>query len=267
MNKQSLQVQQIQRQKLQEVGLKLSQCRELRELSLDEAAAKTHIPSRLLGAIEQADLGKLPEPVYVQSFIRQYANALGLNGVQLASEFPTDPEIIPQPTFKFRLPRLRFAPVHLYSIYLCLIAGAGYGLSQVTARSVSPTSVNPAAIEGFKSSLPNTLNPAGPELRAPGPGAIAQAPKTATPLDKVTVGLKMTDESWVRVIVDGKDEFEGVMNSGQQRTWAGKQRVTVIAGNAGGVVAEYQGQAKPLGEVGSVQEVSFPPDDRVALAK
>lgn len=265
MNKRSLQVQQIQIQKLKEVGLKLSQCRELRELSLAEAAIKTHIPARLLEAIEQGHLGQLPEPVYIQSFIRQYGNALGLNGVQLASEFPTDPEIETQRSFKFRLPGLRLQPVHLYGVYLVLIGGAVYGLSQATAKSVSQSPVSPEALQGFKASLPNPLNSPGPQLRTNGPTAVAAAPNQA--LDKsVMVGLKMTDESWVRVVVDGKEAFEGVMNSGQQQTWAGKSRVTVIAGNAGGVVAEYKGQAKALGEPGAVQEVSFPPDERYALA-
>jgi cytoskeletal protein RodZ len=268
MNKRSLQVQQIQRQKLQEVGLKLSQCRELRELSLGEAAIRTHIPKRLLEAIELGDLVKLPEPVYIQSFIRQYGNALGLNGVQLASEFPTDPVIEPQRSFKFRLPGLQFQPVHLYGVYMLLIGGAVYSLSQVTAKSVSQSPVSAEALQGFKASLPNPLNPPGPQLNSGlGPNTVASAPKQALSSDKsVTVGLKMTGESWVRVVVDGKEAFEGVMNSGQQQTWAGKSRVTVIAGNAGGVVAEYKGQAKALGEPGSVQEVSFPPDERYALA-
>lgn len=269
MNKRSLQVQQIQRQKLQEVGLKLSQCRELRELSLSEAAIRTHIPKRLLEAIELGDLVKLPEPVYIQSFIRQYGNALGLNGVQLASEFPTDPEIEPKRSFKFRIPGLHIQPVHLYGVYMLLIGGAVYSLSQVTAKSVSQSPINPEALQGFKASLPNPLNPPGPQFNnsALGPNTVASAPKQALSSDKsVTVGLKMTGESWVRVVVDGKEAFEGVMNSGQQQTWAGKSRVTVIAGNAGGVVAEYKGQAKALGEPGSVQEVSFPPDERYALA-
>jgi hypothetical protein len=268
MNKRSLRVQQIQCQKLQEVGLKLSQCRELRELSLDEAAIRTHIPKRLLEAIELGDLPKLPEPVYIQSFIRQYGNALGLNGVQLASEFPIDPEIEPKRSFKFRIPGLQVQPVHLYGVYMLLIGGAVYSLSQVTAKSVSQSPVSPAALQGFKASLPNPLNPPGPQLNpVVGPNTVALSPKQVLPSDKsVTVGLKMTDESWVRVVVDGKEAFEGVMNSGQQQTWAGKSRVTVIAGNAGGVVAEYKGQAKALGEPGSVQEVSFPPDERYALA-
>ncbi|MEB3291831.1 MAG: helix-turn-helix domain-containing protein, partial [Synechococcales bacterium] len=83
MRRHVLQVRQLQAEKLTELGVRLCEGRKLLGMSLDEVASKTHIQQRLLRAIETGNLDDLPEPVYIQSFIRQYANAIGLNGVHL----------------------------------------------------------------------------------------------------------------------------------------------------------------------------------------
>jgi cytoskeletal protein RodZ len=70
--------------------------------------------------------------------------------------------------------------------------------------------------------------------------------------------VKLTDQSWVRVVADGKTEFEGMLPEGTQRIWAADKEVTVRAGNAGGVLVSLnEGQAKPMGEPGTVEEVTF----------
>lgn len=74
----------------------------------------------------------------------------------------------------------------------------------------------------------------------------------------VQVELELKDRSWLRVIVDGKQDFEGVLPEGTQRTWAGESTVVVRAGNAGGVLASLNGsEAEPMGNPGAVSERSF----------
>lgn len=54
-------------------------------VSLEEIAAKTYIQLRLLKALEAHQLDELPEPIFVQGFIRKCGDALGLNGSALAA--------------------------------------------------------------------------------------------------------------------------------------------------------------------------------------
>jgi hypothetical protein len=71
-------------------------------------------------------------------------------------------------------------------------------------------------------------------------------------------------ESWVRVVADGKKQFEGLLPQGTQRTWVAKEQLTVRVGNAGGVLVNFnQEQAKLLGQPGQVQEVTFAADSRL----
>jgi cytoskeletal protein RodZ len=259
-NKQTLQIKELQLQALKEVGLKLAQAREQRELSLEEFAVKTHIPARLLQSIETGDLNRLPEPVYIQSFIRQYANAIGLNGVQLASEFPVEPVVRSPHKVWLSRPKLQLTPMHLYTGYALLILGAVQGLSVVLNQSARQFPTLPNAPQTPPQSLPAQNGPVafGPNPKAAIAPAATQLDSSAKP---VRVDLKLTDASWVKFVVDGKDAYEGTMKAGETKVLTADQKVTVVAGNAGGVLATFNGgAAKPLGEPGSVQTVSFPPE-------
>ena len=78
----------------------------------------------------------------------------------------------------------------------------------------------------------------------------------------VQVELELKDRSWLRVIVDGRQEFEGVLPEGSQRTWAADSTIVVRAGNAGGVLAAFNGaDAEPMGNPGAVSERRFSTDD------
>lgn len=78
----------VQQEQLRAIGIYLSQVREEQARTLEEISAKTYIPLRLLKAIEAGQEKPLPEPVFVQGFIRRYADALGLDGVDLSQRFP-----------------------------------------------------------------------------------------------------------------------------------------------------------------------------------
>lgn len=82
-----------QLEQLKAIGAYLYEVRLSQSRTLEEIAAKTYIPLRLLKALEAGQEHPLPEPVFVQGFIRRYADALGLDGLELAQEFPVQPAI------------------------------------------------------------------------------------------------------------------------------------------------------------------------------
>ncbi|GAP99372.1 helix-turn-helix domain-containing protein [Leptolyngbya sp. NIES-2104] len=87
-----------QKEQLKSIATRLSEERQKKSISLEEIAAKTYIPQRLLSAIEDANLDRLPEPVFIQGFIRRYADAIGLDGTALSKEFTVDLSPLPAPT-------------------------------------------------------------------------------------------------------------------------------------------------------------------------
>ncbi|MBE9010590.1 helix-turn-helix domain-containing protein [Pseudanabaenaceae cyanobacterium LEGE 13415] len=260
MKKPPLQTNREQAERLAELGHQLRDRREKQDISLEKVAGTTCIQPRLLRAIEQGKIEELPEPVYIRSFIRQYADAIGLNGVEFASEFPTT-GVMALPTIRTSwrsLPGAQLRPVHLYLMYMALIFGAVNGLSYFLNRS---TQASVPVVE-----LQQPATPAGPTLPIQQPAktkTISPAPTSDKP---IRVGVTLTEESWVRVMADDKVAYEGELPKGTQRTWTADRQVVVRAGNAGGVIVSYnESQAKPLGQPGEIQEMAFPPDPQMAL--
>jgi cytoskeletal protein RodZ len=164
MNKETSKLEQEQIQRLAEIGDRLRQLREEHSLTLEQVATKTMIQSRILNAIETGRLDQLPEPIYIQGFIKRYANALGINGSELAKEFPVEQSLqaaqSSAPSWKDS-PQAQLRPMHLYAAYLLLIVAAISGLSYLISRS---SSYKFAGLEGQQPQ----------QAASPRPGSVSQ---------------------------------------------------------------------------------------------
>ena len=72
------------------LGRWLRQERELRQLSLEELAATTRIPLRMLQHIEEDRHEQLPGDVFARGFLRSYARAVGLDEVDVLRRWTRD---------------------------------------------------------------------------------------------------------------------------------------------------------------------------------
>lgn len=245
-------------EKLVEIGATLRLQRLEKQLSFEQLEAQTRIRQRHLQAIEAGKLDQLPEPIYIQGFIKQYAEALGLDGTELASTFPVRES---QPNIKpvTRMPAAQLQTNHLYLLYVLLIVGAVSTLSHMLSRSELPISKQ-------MQKPPLISSAAKPNKTGAGQTAKVKSASTDSKTSKpVEVGMTLKAESWIRVIADGKKLFEGLLPQGTQRTWVANEQLTLRVGNAGGVLVTTidQKEAKPLGGFGQVEEVTFAPKTRL----
>ena len=266
--------------KLEELGFQLRQLREKKMLSIDQIAARTMIQPRLLLAIESGNTSILPEAVYVRGFLKRYADALGLNGTEFVSSFPLEPDMRSiNPSWQ-ESPAAQLRPLHLYVAYAALIAAAIGGLSYLLSRSApapsavkSPPAVTtpatnspsprPAAIASSGSASSGS---ASPGVAIPQP-SVSSSPSPDTTGKAIRVNVALTSRSWLRVVVDGKTDFEGILEQGTQRTWTADRELRVRAGDAGAVMVTYNDtQPKQMGKAGSVQQVIFSPPTSGASA-
>ncbi|MDA0265507.1 MAG: DUF4115 domain-containing protein [Cyanobacteria bacterium] len=256
MKRSSNDITELHREQLVDIGQILHNARVNQGFSCEVIAEKALIRSRLLEAIETADVNALPEPVYTRGLIRQYAKVLGLDGETLSSQYFTPARPAPKPSF-WRLsitPQLR--PLHLYMAYAVLIAIAISSLSYTLKRAgYSTGSIPPLDDEAVQTAIT--------EPQAP----IATASTPATPLadpvaeGEVRVSVEMQAQSWLRITADDEVSFEGILRQGDTRTWTAEEQIIVRAGNAGGVKVSFnEAIAQPLGQPGTVTEVSYPPE-------
>lgn len=253
-------IEQQRAEKLADLGSTLSLKRQEKQLSLAQVETQTRIRSRFLRAIEAGKLDELPEPVYIQSFIQKYAELLGLDGKDFASSFPvSDRQLSPQPE-TISLPPAQLKTPHLYVLYVLMIVGTVTALSQILSRSEMPLSNSQMQKQPTISALKPPSQKQPQKVKSVNPSSTAN--KTNKP---VQVGMTLKAESWMRVVADGKKQFEGLLPQGTQRTWVANEQLKVRVGNAGGVLVTTvdQKEAKPLGQVGQVQEVTFGTDTRL----
>ena len=75
---------QAQVEQLKEITTHLRQVRQEKSIRIEEVAAATLIRAGVLQALEEKRFEELPEPIFVQGFIRRYGDALGLDGNALS---------------------------------------------------------------------------------------------------------------------------------------------------------------------------------------
>jgi cytoskeletal protein RodZ len=270
---------------LTEMGAHLRDRRQEAQLTLEQIAADTRIPLRLLTAIESGNITVLPEAVYTQGLLRRFADAVGLNGREYSEKFPTG--IDPTPRFSGwrKTPAAQLRPFHLYLAYVALVIAAVTGISLSFDRMQQPEtglaeSETEVQTEPQAQPAQPVPSPAAPVANKPAPATnTAAKPNTATakpdetkktespdPQKKegpVSIELTVTSESWLQVLADGEVAFEGTLSEGKQ-AWSADREITVVAGNAGAIMVTVNGgdEKAPLGAPGAVEEVTFLAESR-----
>lgn len=261
MNENKVPLQQQQEKKLAEMGSYLCQLRTQQCKTIEEIAACTRINARFLRAIEEGKLDQLPEPVYVQGFIKHFGDALGLNGDEFAKAFPTG-VTVKRSTLSWGnswIPQLR--PFHLYLFYICLVVGSVSGLSVL---------INPSKPQ-ITDKEPNS----SPAQSLPTPGNLDQTNSQAqlaltkipsSPHKPVQVDITLKGRSWLLIVADGKKKYEGILEEGAHQTWVANEKLFVKAGDAGNVIVEFNNQqAKQMGAPGAVEALTFAAKPRPSL--
>lgn len=229
---------------LAKIGASLRQLRQDKSIAIDQIAEKTGINERQIMAIESGQLEQLPEPIYIQYFIKRYAEALGLNGTSEASAFPTGEFSRPIKPAWIRLPAPILRPIHLYFVYILVVLFSVSSLSYLMRSSLNQERLiyvqDPVEPSSVSSSPDNSATP------------VAHNP------EQVRVYMTIEADSWLWIEADGQTKFEGILPKGSERTWVASQQLIIRAGNAGGVrIALNDGQTKKLGEPNVVEEVTF----------
>ena len=261
---------------MSDFGGKLRLARERRGTSLQQISATTKISIAALEALERNDISKLPGGIFTRSFVRSYAQAVGLDPDETVHEFlerfqATTPLPVPsqigtihatnpeeESAFESRQ-RIAGVVLKLLLISIPLVVLALYFTMRtrvpVSSAASAPTpsvAVNskPAAAEPVPTVVPIGTSPAATAV------ATAGASTSGMKLE-----LQASAECWVRVTADGKRAVSRVMKQGEKETVEGQDRMMIEVGNAGGLAFSINGRpGKPLGESGRVRTLNITKD-------
>lgn len=265
------------------IGAVLEKARRERGLSLRDVEDATKIRTRYLEGLEREDFSVLPDAVYVQGFLKTYANFLGLNGdemardlrnrrsprrdrQQLAYELPQSSEFerpLMSPGGLAGAERRRVSGAAILTVALALLVIAGvigalYYVGVQSSGTGAPEDQQQAQPGHAENPSPQEEQPV-PEQNAPEQRREAAEEPAATPsreqvpeetaADTVSVTVGVADSpAGLTVTVDGTVAADVFAQPGFSQTFEGEEVVTVSTANAGAVEATVDGE--DLGRLG-----------------
>jgi cytoskeleton protein RodZ len=239
------------------LGEEFRSAREARGLTLSDVAEQIHIRSVYLNAIENEDWKSIGAPVYVRGFIRTYARYLGKDAEDAVGRFnqtaPVERPVVASTSAATLSDNERSGPslwaVVATLVAVVLVAFVGYEWWQYA---------HPGTGGAVAQATPAPQPPdAAVQSQAPVASARPSASPAVSGVAPHQLALRLTQRSWLRVVVDGTQQLEGIFPAGTVRTFKGNV-ADVRAGNAGGVVVATNDRSpKPMGNVGDVVEQRF----------
>lgn len=269
-----------------EVGQRLQNQRELLGITLDEVERHTRLKKHYLRALEMGASDELPSPVQGRGMLKNYAAFLGLDpdplllvyadGLQKrlqerhAERFKSHPaaqHTVPKPPGKLRW---LFSGDLLIggSLGIFLLAFVLWSASRIySMRSdQTPTPTAPSIVEFLlappsptTSPIPAPVTPTNPPvtLELPSlvqatnltPGAAGQPGNSQS----VQIYITVRQRSWMRVVVDGKVQFDGRVIPGSAYTFTGQSLVEIVTGNGASLQVFFNQQ--DLGLLGAFGQV------------
>ena len=241
-------------------------------LDLQQLSETTKIGTRMLQAMEQNDFSKLPGGVFTRSFIRQYAAALGMEPnaldeqvTQLQSAAEESPKNEPRKDVITESSHYSLSDYNsarnsssllMSFVWVALAIAAGGAVYFLMNRSLTPAP-QPAR-------PPVVQTESGPEKHlpesAPVPVPVVPVPSDAAAVSSSPVQVILTakEKAWVSITADGKSQYVGDMQTDEKRTVQARERVKLVAGNAGGLEVQLNGKpVQVIGPKGQVRVVEF----------
>ena len=246
-------------------GERLRAERESRGITLREISARTRISVRFLAAIEDEAFDILPGGVFSASFVRQYAQHVGLDPDAVVADFKALTRTAKLDTFSVeenredrsstwverimdRLREYQITGPIVVTALLAFIAGAvilmqwdwGSGFATIGSSLLEEERPSPEFTPTSAGSASLTTVGVRPYVE----------PK---PVKAVNVRLSVSETVWIRALADGERVFQRTFHPGESQQVEADEHVSLLLGNAGGVSLSLNG--KPIPPVGSSGQV------------
>ena len=213
-----------------------------------------------LEALERSDLSRLPGGIFTRSFIRAYAEEVGLDPDRTIRDFIAEqpPDATPatgRPAAvedSEKLESDRKAVATAFRLILMSLPIIGLVIYYGTRRVPASTDSEPVAVD-TRDSAPAPAVPAVASPAAAAPVSSTATPAAVPQASRLTMEIAPTASCWVSVTVDGDPTFSGLMSAGDKRTVHAREQIIVNVGDAGAFVYTLNGrEGRSLGAPGVV---------------
>lgn len=262
------------------IGQWLRSAREAKGVSLEQAADVTRISKGYLHALEREEFDRLPGPAYCKGFLRIYAGYLGVSPDDAVSRYDTAVRgVAPvqkpvaevrvarsdgpsKPRRSWVLPLSLLVVVILLSIFID--TDQRPPLQRPSPENAPPTQSAPVLAVSSSARKPPVFQPVSSPLPVASETAPPQLPAAEPRTGGVILRLKINQDSWLNVDIDGIRSKQYELKAGDLIEWKADSVITLDIGNAGGVEGELNGKPlPPLGGVGKKAHAVIRPEGAV----
>ena len=260
---------------LRNIGRDLRERRELLSLHFEEVERNTHVKAHYLEALERGALDDLPSTVQTRGMLSNYATFLDLDvdaillrfadalqarhrerNPQTRARKPGQPIIANMPPVRgFIAGDMIFG----VSIAILLVGFAIWGVSRVmtlqSQRDVKPTapSISEVLLASPDAAVFTVTPTFLPVESIPGEATVTVEIPTQNANADVQLNLVAVERTYMRVVVDGKTEFDGRVVPGNAYPFDAEGQIEVLVGNGAAIRIVYNG--RDLGLMGTFGQV------------
>jgi cytoskeletal protein RodZ len=231
---------------------------------LRQIATNTRISVMSLEALERSDLSRLPGGIFTRSFIRAYAQEVGLDPDRTIQDFIAElpPDVATatahpagiEDSEKLESDRKAVATaLHLALVSLPIIGLVIYYGTHRAPASRNAMAASAASREPATATETPVAQQSHEEKIAAVPGNPVAAPAALPQTSGISMEISPRATCWVSVSADGEPVFSGLMNAGDKRVVNAKELIVLNVGDAGAFAYTLNGRAgKALGAPGDV---------------
>lgn len=233
---------------LYRIGQLLKSVREEKRLTFDDVSNVLFIRKRIIEAIESGNWSILPHPVYVKGYVTQYAAFLGILDRVEAESFPKDSGLPREDRSSVSIPDRKAqsgweSRKRIVGAAAMAVIALGFLVFQNLPR---PAYILPASDQSVQSTYQTV---AGNEYEDQGDKLVLETKKLM---------IACQERTWVRIVIDGSDKKEFMMNPEEVVVLNAKEKFDLLIGNAGGVRLFYNGKDTGFtGEAGEVKRINL----------
>jgi len=244
-------------------------------LTIDQVQEGTRIRGKLIDAIEDGQYDRLPDPGYVRGYISSYARFLELDPVPLLNMYKAETGAgrqhlvnIPQaeeavkPTGQQHAIPWRAAVA--VALVVAVLSLAIWAVTRIwsgpeptpPAPSTVTETASPASDTAETGAEPETDAEKADETANP---VVKPEPKPAVEEQPFTLAVRVASDgaSWLRVTVDGKTAYEGVLAGGQSKEFEVTEKAKIRVGKPEAVTILRDGEEVNLQDTGDIGTVTL----------
>jgi cytoskeletal protein RodZ len=246
------------------IGSQFKKTRQKKQLSINDVYQKTRIYPDIISAIEDDDFQRISNPIYVKSFLKEYARFLALDAEGILKEYadrlstqepareeaPVKQVRPDRPKSVIRIDRdkitRKIVPLFIgfIIIILVLLSFRVLGIARYRFLSWRANRAKQVKVEKPAKAIKEM-----PAVQAPAAKPQVKQDSVSIPnSEKLNMSITIADDVWAEVKRDGDIIFKGILKKGTVRNWQANESFEIWTGNAS--VMELSLNGRSLGTIG-----------------